>query len=133
MGQQRSSPRAKQLGDKRTRVRDDDHFACRRRTVDGPKIRFRHPLVRSAIYQSASLSERLTVHAALGEVLSDQLDRGVSGNVRQRRWDRPRRSPPNSRRQRHVPGTAERPSSRSRRWNGRRNSVNALLTVLGGY
>jgi DNA-binding CsgD family transcriptional regulator len=45
--------------------------------IDGGTIRFQHPLVRSAIYQSASLADRLAVHAALGEVLSDSPDRSV--------------------------------------------------------
>jgi DNA-binding CsgD family transcriptional regulator len=45
--------------------------------VEGTSIRFRHPLVRSAIYQSASLAGRLAVHAALGEALADQPDRSV--------------------------------------------------------
>jgi DNA-binding CsgD family transcriptional regulator len=45
--------------------------------VEGTNIGFRHPLVRSAIYQSASLDGRLMVHAALAEVLSGQPDRSV--------------------------------------------------------
>jgi DNA-binding CsgD family transcriptional regulator len=48
--------------------------------VDELGLRFRHPLVRSAIYQSASLPQRHEVHAALAQVLADRPD--------QRAWHR---------------------------------------------
>jgi DNA-binding CsgD family transcriptional regulator len=43
--------------------------------VDLQTLRFRHPLIRSAVAQSASLADRRRVHAALAEVLGDQSDR----------------------------------------------------------
>jgi DNA-binding CsgD family transcriptional regulator len=43
--------------------------------LDLRRFRFRHPLIRSAIAQSAGLGERRRVHEALANVLEDQPDR----------------------------------------------------------
>jgi hypothetical protein len=46
-------------------------------TLDEQTIRFRHPLIRSAIYQAASLTEQNDVHAALHLRLGGDPDRAV--------------------------------------------------------
>ncbi|MEU4699292.1 helix-turn-helix transcriptional regulator [Nonomuraea dietziae] len=39
-------------------------------TTDGQHVRFRHPLIREAVYQRAPISSRLAVHAALAQTLT---------------------------------------------------------------
>lgn len=51
--------------------------AARLVRVDGTQVRFHHPLIGSAIYQSVTTTERLAVHAALATVLEGMPDRRV--------------------------------------------------------
>jgi DNA-binding CsgD family transcriptional regulator len=43
--------------------------------IDATEVRFRHPLVRSAMHQAADLATRQRIHAALASIIHDQLDR----------------------------------------------------------
>ena len=45
--------------------------------VDDATIRFRHPMVRSGIYQQADAAGRKAAHAALAETLADEPDRSI--------------------------------------------------------
>jgi DNA-binding CsgD family transcriptional regulator len=44
-------------------------------TIEDQRVRFRHPLLRSAVHQAASEGERRQAHAALGDALDNDPDR----------------------------------------------------------
>jgi hypothetical protein len=45
--------------------------------TDGRTVRFRHPLMRSAVREAATTAQRLAAHSALADVLRDQPERSV--------------------------------------------------------
>ena len=45
--------------------------------IDGPEIRFRHPLMRSAIHKAMSLDEQQETHGALAETFASDPDRSA--------------------------------------------------------
>lgn len=45
--------------------------------TDGTAVRFRHPLIASAVYQNASLTQRMAVHTTLAGILTADPDRSV--------------------------------------------------------
>jgi DNA-binding CsgD family transcriptional regulator len=52
-------------------------IAARLISIDDARIQFRHPLIRSAVYEAAGVQERLRVHEALASVLEGDSDRSV--------------------------------------------------------
>jgi DNA-binding CsgD family transcriptional regulator len=76
--------RLSEVLDAATRLADDKKtadltpaVAARLVEINGSEFRFRHPLMRTAIRQEATIAQRQAAHAALAEVLRDQPDRAV--------------------------------------------------------
>ena len=55
----------------------DPAVAARLVEINETELRFRHPLIRTAIRQQASVSQRYAAHAALADVLSGQPERCI--------------------------------------------------------
>ena len=82
---------------------------------DAPGVRFRHPLVRSALVQRASPARRQAVHASLAEVLAGDPDRRA-GIAPPRRSPPTKRSRPSWRRLPSAPSAVARARRRWSRW-----------------
>jgi hypothetical protein len=90
--------------------------------LDLQTLRFRHPLIRSAVRQSASVPQRRRVHEALAETLEAEPSVG-SGTAPHRSPKRTKTSPWNSRRRGGARSAAGLSTWRSPRCDGRPSSV----------
>jgi predicted ATPase len=86
--------------------------------VAGESLRFRHPLMRSAMHQRATVGQRHAVHVALAQVISSA-PIVVSGTGRPRAPGRTSTWPRSSRRRRPGRTVAVPARPPSQRWNGR--------------
>jgi DNA-binding CsgD family transcriptional regulator len=90
-------------------------------SVSGQTVAFRHPLVRSCVYQSASLHERRAAHLALAEALSGSLE------ADQQVWHRAAAAlgPDES-----IASELERAAERARRRSGHASAATALARAV---